>query len=264
MDNKGFSSCDSTRIKEAVCIDTNRVYDSCADKDCLSDLRLIFTDRAQCVVDRATSVRCRSAEVINATINVESVPFNRGCYSVDITYYFKVTIDVCTAPCAAPETVCGLTTFSKKCILYGSEGNVKVFTSEYSSNECGCDRPAGFNSTAPRAKVQIVEPICLEAKLCTPNDCLECIPENGIPACICALFDGQFQPQSRENAVKVSLGIFTIVQLERDVQMLIPAYDFCVPTKECCMDTMDPCDTFRKIHFPIEEFFPPNCKNDKN
>lgn len=92
---------------------------------------------------------------------------------------------------------------------------------------------------------------------------MECIPEKGIPACICALFDGQFQPQSKENAVKVSLGIFTIVQLERDVQMLIPAYDFCVPTKECCIDAMDPCDTFRKIHFPIEEFFPPNCKNDK-
>ena len=27
-------------ISEAICIDTARVYDSCADKDCLADLRV--------------------------------------------------------------------------------------------------------------------------------------------------------------------------------------------------------------------------------
>lgn len=259
MDKKFSGSFDNGRIKEAVCIDTNRVYDSCADKDCLSDLRLMFTDKAQCIIDKASSVRCRGAEVINAGVTVDSVPFNRGCYSVDITYYFKVLIDVYSAPCSAPETVCGLTTFTKKCILYGSEGNVKVFTSDR-HNEC--DKIPHYSSTAPRAKVQVVDPICLDLRLCSPKDCFDCMPEKGIPHSIEALFDGQFIPCSDEKAVKVTLGVFTIVQLERDVQMLIPAYDFCVPTKECCVDTMDPCDTFKKIHFPVDEFFPPNCKNE--
>ena len=41
-DNKNYP--DLHHIKEAICIDTNRVYDSCADKDCLTDLRVYLTD----------------------------------------------------------------------------------------------------------------------------------------------------------------------------------------------------------------------------
>ena len=46
----------------------NRVYDSCADKDCLADMRVYFTDRAQCIIDNATSVRCRSCKIINLSL----------------------------------------------------------------------------------------------------------------------------------------------------------------------------------------------------
>ena len=52
-----------------------------------------------------------------------------------------------------------------------------------------------------------------------------------------------------------------IVQLERDVQMMIPVYDFCLPDKECTSSgssaTDDPCELFRRIKFPVNEFFPP-------
>lgn len=151
-------------IREAVCIDTNRVYDSCADKDCLADMRVYFTDRAQCIIDNATSVRCRSCKIINCFIDVEAVPFNRGYYSVDITFFFKVYLDAYTTPMNPPCTVEGLTSFSKKCILFGSEGNVRIFSSEYSSDEA--DEQFLPTSTNPRAKVQCVDPICLDAKLC--------------------------------------------------------------------------------------------------
>lgn len=262
-DNRtGITDANSTgRIKEAVCIDTNRIYDSCADKDCLADLRVMFTDSAQCVIDKASSIRCRGCEIITAFIDVECVPFNRGCYSVDITYFFKVYLDVYTTPVAAPQTVCGLTTFSKKCILYGSEGNVRVFTSEFSPDEF--DEQLHSSTTAPRAKVQAVDPICLEAKLCSPKECCCCCCETGVPRGVARCFDGDFIGTQGETAVKVTLGLFSIVQLERDVQMLIPAYDFCVPSKECCFDTEDPCDAFKKIKFPVNEFFPPNCKHKK-
>ena len=40
--------------------------------------------------------------------------------------------------------------------------------------------------------------------------------------------------------------------------LLIPAYDFCVPQKECIGATDDnPCDLFDRISFPVDEFFPP-------
>ena len=102
-------------------------------------------------------------------------------------------------------------------------------------------------------------PICLDAKLCRPCDCCECEGCCSAPKCICRSFDGDFSVASPEKAVRVTLGLFTIVQLERDVQMLIPAYDFCVPEKECCHDMEnDPCDAFKQIRFPVNEFFPPS------
>ena len=58
--------------------------------------------------------------------------------------------------------------------------------------------------------------------------------------------------------LSVSLGVFSIIKLERHVQLLIPSYDFCIPQKECVGATDDnPCDLFDRIDFPVDEFFPP-------
>lgn len=261
MDNNQVSQCEAlaSGIREAVCIDTNRVYDSCADKDCLTDLRVYFTDKTQPAINEATSVKCRKVEIENAFIDVEEVPFNRGFYSVDITYFFCITLDVYSNPLNPPTCVTGLATFTKKCILYGSEGNVKVFSSEFKSDEDDKQNlPAGTN---PRAKVQCVDPVCLEAKLCAAPSCHECCC---VPKCVRNRFDGTFTAVPAEKTVYVTLGLFTIIQLERDVQMLIPAYDFCMPEKECCCDTDDPCEVFKKIKFPVEEFFPPRSTDADN
>ena len=255
------------KIKEAICIDTARVYDSCADKDCLADIRVYFTDMAQDVIDRATSIRCRGTEVINVISEVERVPFNRGFYSIDITFFFSVSLDVISSPNCPAETVNGLAVFSKKCLLYGSDGNVKIFTSEFAENEK--DEQLPVVSGNPRAKIQVAEPICLDAKLCRPCDCCNNISDVSfcIPHCIRNRFCGQFSHMDYEKAVRVTIGLFSIVQLERDVQILVPAYDFCIPDKECSCDTEDPCDSFRKIKFPIGEFFPSaekNCDKENN
>ena len=167
MNENYDSSC--RKIKEAVCIDASRVYDSCADRDCLTDVRVYFTDFAQDIIDNAVSVRCRSCDVIDVKTQVEKVPFNKGFYSVDITFYISVTFDVSTAHNCASEAVNGLAVYSKKSILYGSDGNVKVFTSEYRENATDIQNPS--SSTNPRAKVQVADPLCLDAKLCRPCDC---------------------------------------------------------------------------------------------
>lgn len=275
-DNKAY--CADTvpgKIKEAICIDTNRVYDSCADKDCLADLRVYFPDGAQNVIDNSINVKLRSADIINCLIDVEKVPFNKGCYTVDITFFFKVAVEAYTAGCLAPVTLNGLTTFAKKCVLYGSDGTVKVYSSEYTA-DANDDQLISTN-TNPRAKVQVAEPIALDAKLCRPCDCCCTLNNSGVslPKCIRRAFNEEFPEdlfsRRQEKAVAVTLGLFTIVQLERDVQMLIPAYDFCIPNKECSCNTDDPCETFRKIRFPVDEFFPPKttsgncsceCKKD--
>ena len=75
-------------FKEAVCVDAGRVYDSCCDRDCLEDLRCFFLPEDQAVINCATSVRLRSAEVLNVFIDVEPVNFNKGFFSCDLTFFF--------------------------------------------------------------------------------------------------------------------------------------------------------------------------------
>lgn len=247
-----------SEAKEAVCVDVKRVYDSCADKDCISDLGVLFTTVGQPIIDSASTVRCRGAEVLSCFVDVEEIPFNRGFYSVDITYFFKLTFDACGSPLAPATSVEGLARFSKKAVLYGSDGKVKVFSSEFSCEDCG--EQIGLGNGNPTAKVQCVEPICMDAKLicpCHKSNCTSPVP--GIPACIAAQFQGSFdllEPPVQN--VLVTIGLFSIVQLERDVQILIPTYEFAVPCKKCSCDTDDPCDTFNKIDFPVDEFFPPS------
>ena len=58
----------------------------------------------------------------------------------------------------------------------------------------------------------------------------------------------------------VTLGQFSIIRLERDSQLLMPVYDYCMPDKDCgagCANE-DPCELFQNISFPVDEFFPPN------
>ena len=49
--------CD-TNFREAVCVHTDKIYDSCRDKDCLENVRVYLTSCGQDIVDRAINVKC--------------------------------------------------------------------------------------------------------------------------------------------------------------------------------------------------------------
>lgn len=256
----------SGSFREAVCIDAFRVYDSCADKDCLQDLRVYFTEAGQHVIDQACTARIKNAEVLTVYVDIDPVPFNKGFYSVDMTFFFEVNLDVFLSPAACPVNVTGLSVYSKKVILFGSEGKVKVF------NSGACYDDIDLNSSPvknlPKATVQVAEPIGLSAKVCCNNHD-SCDIGCHIPESICKKFGGEFQLRNTSNAVFVTLGMFTIVQLERNVQMLVPSYDFCVPEKECVTTADNPCELFNRLEFPTDEFFPPrstetNSDNSSN
>ncbi len=134
-DNNIESAAEKRSYGEPVCIDTRRVYDSCGDKDCLSDLPVFVSPTSQELIDNAVSVRIRSADVLNTMIDIEPVPFNRGFYSIDITFFFSVILDVFSSPNTSPTQVTGLCMSDKKVILYGSEGNVRVFSSDMALDE---------------------------------------------------------------------------------------------------------------------------------
>ena len=119
-------------IREAVCIHTKKIFDSCKDKDCIEDLRVYPTRGCQEVIDRAVSVKAGSAELLYAYIDVEPVSFNRGFYTVDVRYFYRITADAFVGA-ARPVEVTGLAVFDKRVILFGSEGSAKVFSSQAAS-----------------------------------------------------------------------------------------------------------------------------------
>ena len=123
--------CDAAGIREAVCIHTRKIYDSCKDKDCVEDLRLYPTASSQAVIDRAISLKAGKAELLYAYIDVEPMGFHRGFYTVDVRYFYRVTADAFVGA-SRPVSVCGLAVFDKRAILFGSEGSAKVFASNAS------------------------------------------------------------------------------------------------------------------------------------
>jgi len=232
----------------------------CYDKDCLEDLRVYSTRQSQEIIDRAINVKCRRAEVLWTYIDVEDLPFNRGFYAVDVKYFYRVVCDAFTGV-GKPTEVVGLATFDKRVLLFGSEGNAKIFSSRTALNPD--DEQIMRSTNMPVAVCELVDPIALSAKLVEACN----YPAQGfgsselveVPEGICNCFDDELVLDGGIKRVYVSLGQFSIIRLERDTQLIIPSYDFCLPEKECPGSSDDsPCDLFSRIEFPVDEFFPPS------
>lgn len=247
-------NCD---FKDGICIHTDQVYDSCKEKDCMEDLQVILTSEGQSIIDQAINVKVRSAEVIWVFTDLEPVPFNRGFYTVDIKYFFKVVLDVFLGV-GQPTQVEGLATFDKKVILFGSEGTSKTYSSVYNP---GNQMPVIWKkNNLPHAVVEVVDPIALSARIVDTDEkcCCCCCDISSIPDSICGCFNQPLVVPSNNRKILVTLGMFTIIKIERNVQLLIPAIDFCIPTKECTAATeQNPCELFNTLRFPMDEFFPP-------
>ena len=232
-------------IREAVCVHTRKVFDGCRDKDCVEDLRIYPTITSQMHIENAFSVRPRSAELLFAQVNVQEITFNRGYYTVDVTYFYRVNGE--TFP--AGETVTGLAVFDKRVMLFGSEASAKVFTSADSAPE-----EAGL----PIGVVESVDPIVLHLKLVDRDTPLsDDAEQRSIPQNILDHFEEDVIMTEQGRNLFATIGQFSIIRLERDTQLLIPAYDYCIPDKACESTTEDdPCAMFSRIEFPLDEFFP--------
>lgn len=252
VENNEFCRC------QKVNIHTMKISDACKDKDCIEDLRVYPCVSSQAVIDAAFSIRPCSAELIYADVNVEDISFNRGYYTVDVSYFYRVTGE------AFPGNakVSGLAVFDKRVILFGSEGGTKTFSSQRMSGPImGCGKPI--------AVVEAVDPIALNMRLLDggSDNCeceLRCIPDN-IKECM-------GEDIVLGDAVKrlyVTLGQFSMIRLERDTQLSLENYEYFVPNKDCvCSSDDDPCTLFSRVDFPTDEFYPPDhispCESYKN
>lgn len=240
-------------FKEAVCIDAMRIYDSCSDKDCLEDIRVYITPEQQQFVETAKDVRIKGVSVVDICIETQELPFNKGYYSCEISFFIDITVELLCTSVAPVLPLSGVAVFKKKCVMYGGEGSVKTFRSD-ENEEDRLDSAIG-----PVMSVQVAEPVALSAKVCEERHMHGCGCDCGeMPKCVCKRYGELDCRPHGKKAIFATIGLFTIMQMARNVQMMIPAYDFCVPTKECtCGETQTACDLFSTIDFPTDEFFPP-------
>ena len=253
-------ACDLSGIREAVCVHTDKITDSCLAKDCIEDLHVYLTVESQCTLDKAVSAKARFVELMHVAIQTDPVPYSAGYYTVDITYYYRVIADA-VMQAGRPCTITGLAVFSKRLVLFGGESKAKTFL----SRECGClSKQTIVNCACPTGVVEVVDPIILGS--CVQDACSCCCnPEPpAIPEPILACFDQELVLKGECKRLHVTIGQFSITRLQRSTQLLIPTFDYCIPTKQCpnsgVSGAESPCDVFGQIEFPMDAFFP--SKND--
>lgn len=137
-------------VREAVCIHTKKIYSSCRDKDCIEDLRFYPTASAQSVLSTAQSIRGGSAELLYTFVDVEPVNFNRGYYTVDMRFFYRVILQAMNGSARYTE-IEGLATFDKRVVLFGSESGAKIYSSEPAENMV--DVPLDLTANLPTAVV---------------------------------------------------------------------------------------------------------------
>ncbi|MGN1095391.1 MAG: hypothetical protein ACI4QR_03275, partial [Eubacteriales bacterium] len=104
-------------------------------------------------------------------------------------------------------------------------------------------------------------PVILNTKIIDimPGTRCGCVPAD-IPDCVADFFDGCVSfTANMPRIITVSVGIFSVVRLERPGQYLVSGTEYAVPEKVCPPDKPnDPCDMFKRMSFPVSEFYPPS------
>ena len=255
---------------EIVSVEVNRILDSCRDRDCFENVKVILTDFGTEIIQRTTSIRAKDACIAWTNIIIEPVRFNRGFYSVNIKFYIKICFEACVGNGRSQEFE-GVAVVEKRVILFGSESNVNVFKSTGASSDfCAIPEPCCSTKNLPVAIVEAVDPIILSTKVREPEEhCCCCCCCNDIPAGISSSVNGTLC-DSEGRYISVSLGIFSVVRLVRTAQYIINAAEYCIPEKECISaDDDNPCAAFRNMPFPSQEFClpdftPARCDKDNN
>lgn len=256
--------------KDTVCIESNRILDSCRDRDCFENTRVFLTGFGNDIIARTGAVRARSADIIWTTIGVDPIQFNHGFYSVSIRYFVRIVFEACVGNGRSQEFD-GLAVLDKNVILYGGESGVSVFRSNPDeSGFCAIPEPCQCHANLPTAVVEVVDPVVLGVKITDERNCCHCACTSAdIPSPVAACLSGELQHDGHERVLSVSLGIFSVIRLVRPAQFVISATEYTVPDKECCEVTEnDPCSVFRKMAFPVAEFgtaacLPTTCKADR-
>ncbi len=244
--------------RETVCIDVNRVLDSCRDKDCYENVRVYLTDYGQDLIEKTNNVRYKDACVVGCQIGLDEVPFHCGFYQVTVRLYTKLCLEACIN-LGRPQEFEGIAVTEKRVVLYGSEGNVSIFQSNPNqSGFCTCPKKGKAKTNLPVAICEVAEPVVLDVR----------VVDGQTPCCCCCCVDdlqedllevdGRYIDDEDAKKLAVTLGFFSVIRIERPGQYIVNATENSVPEKECVVaNEKDPCAIFRNMDFPVSQFAPP-------
>jgi hypothetical protein len=167
-------------------VETNRILDSCRDRDCFENVRVFLTDLGRDIIERTTQVRVKDACIAWTYIGIDPVRFNRGFYTVHIRFYIKLIFEACLCPGQAREFD-GIAVLEKQVVLFGGDCAVSIFRSSADGTAfCAEPQPCYKDRSVPTAVVEAVEPIVLGTRVLEPV-----CPE---PVCCCCCACGLAAP----------------------------------------------------------------------
>ena len=256
------ASAASAGDRETVCIDTLRVLDSCRDRDCYENVRVYLSDLGREIIGHTSSVRTKSAKILWTFVGVDPIRFNQGFYQITVRFFIRVDLEACMG-LGRNQEFSGIAVVEKKVVLYGSVGNVSIYRSDPAIGPCDVGNCDNYSSNLPVGVVEVVDPVLLSARVAEPECCCACsaLCCSDIPAGVASAIPGTLSDSEDGNQLLVTLGIFSVIHIERPAQYLVSAADYCVPDKECtATEEDDPCGLFRRMAFPISEFCPPSLR----
>lgn len=250
MNNCMNTVSDFGNIREAVCISAQKIMDACRDQECYEDIPVYLTKESQCILENATSVQARCAELLYSMVTVTPANYRDGYYTVDILNYYRVIADAVIGV-VRPAAIYGLAVTRKCVTLYGGEDGAKQFST------------CGSSCNQPTAVVEAIDPVALRAKInekyCDKQSEVRFL-EPGLPGAVAGAFDDDLVFGGANRRLTVTLGQFSIIRIQRDTQLLIPSYNYCLPEKKCCDGggciEESPCEVFARMSFPVRAFFP--------
>lgn len=247
------SHLDPNRIREENII-ALKVYDSCRTQECLTPCELGPARAAECVIvgdftinegdvikppHEAAAVtidRLRIKKIM--IIEKEPNSFRRGFWDIDLKYVFEYRLIFREADGCIIGSVKANSIFNKKVTLFGSEGSdLFVSTDLFNSHH----ESATLNSD-PFVTVE-AKAVALEAELRygnkkKDNDC-------------------GHESLGRACEVDVTIGLFTIIKLFRIVDLSVQSRGFSIPDECEEVLSVDPCEYFDSLSFPMDIFAPP-------
>lgn len=239
-------------------IETSRILDACRDRDCFEDVRVFLTATGEELIARTGNVRVKCAKIVASNISVDPVQFNCGFYTVLARFYVRCEFEVCV-PMGQSQTIEGIAVIEKRVVLFGGESNVSVFRSTACDNFCAMPDPVCCAHNTPEAVIEVVPLVVLGARIVEECDCHCCCCACDVPSLVTDGLNGALNGDANgdNRYLTISLGLFSVIRLVRNGQLLVEATEFCLPDKECTAVTdEDPCCTFKQMPFPTSAFCP--------